>query len=112
MIAEVLKCEPRSASEQSDNRLEAPWDVIARLRAQLSAIEEDGTEEHNAAVGLRQKLVAALDRAEKAEAEAERWSALAKSDATAGNRTEDERFNLAQEVKQLRAENAQLKLPR
>jgi uncharacterized protein (UPF0335 family) len=53
-----------------------------------------------------------MSRAEKAEAEAERWSALAKSDATAGNRTEDERFNLAQEVKQLRAENAQLKLPR
>jgi hypothetical protein len=41
---------------------------LARLRAQLAAIEEDGTEEHNAAVGLRQKLVAALDRAEKAEA--------------------------------------------
>jgi chromosome segregation ATPase len=42
---------------------------LARLRAQLAAIEEDGTEEHNAAVGLRQQLVAALDRAEKAEAE-------------------------------------------
>jgi hypothetical protein len=41
---------------------------LTRLRAQLAAIEEDGTEEHNAAVGLRQKLVAALDRAEKAEA--------------------------------------------
>jgi hypothetical protein len=40
-----------------------------RLRAQLAAIEEDGTEEHNAAVIMRQKLVALLDRAEKAEAE-------------------------------------------
>jgi hypothetical protein len=53
-----------------------------------------------------------IARAEKAEADAERWSTLAKSNAAAGNRTEDERFNLAQEVKQLRAENAQLKLPR
>jgi hypothetical protein len=35
MIAEVLKCEPRSACEQSDNRIEAPWDVIARLRAEV-----------------------------------------------------------------------------
>jgi hypothetical protein len=76
MIAEVLKCEPRSASEQSDNRLEAPWDVIARLRAELAAIEEDGTEEHNAAVGLRQKLVAVLDRAEKAEADNAYWQKL------------------------------------
>jgi hypothetical protein len=41
---------------------------LTRLRAEVAAIEEDGTEEHNAAVGLRQKLVAALDRAEKAEA--------------------------------------------
>jgi hypothetical protein len=39
-----------------------------KAEAELAAIEEDGTEEHNAAVGLRQKLVAALDRAEKAEA--------------------------------------------
>jgi chromosome segregation ATPase len=44
-------------------------EAIDRLRAELAAIEEDGTEEHNAAVGLRQKLVAALARAEKAEAE-------------------------------------------
>jgi hypothetical protein len=51
---------------------------LTRLRAQLAAIEEDGTEEHNAAVGLRQKLVAALDRAEKAEAER---AALAKDKA-------------------------------
>jgi hypothetical protein len=48
----------------------------SRLRAQLAAIEEDGTEEHNAAVGLRQKLVAALDRAEKAEAALADWSIL------------------------------------
>jgi chromosome segregation ATPase len=40
-----------------------------KAEASLAAIEEDGTEEHNAAVGLRQKLVAALDRAMKAEAE-------------------------------------------
>jgi hypothetical protein len=48
----------------------------------------------------------------RAEADAARWSLLARCNADAGNRTEDERFNLAQEVKQLRAENAQLKLPR
>jgi hypothetical protein len=47
-----------------------------RLRAQLAAIEEDGTEEHNAAVGLRQKLVAVLDRAEKAEADNAYWQKL------------------------------------
>jgi hypothetical protein len=47
-----------------------------RLRAQLAAIEEDGTEEHNAAVGLRQKLVAALDRAEKAEVDNAKWQKL------------------------------------
>jgi hypothetical protein len=41
---------------------------LTRLRAQLAAIEEDGTQEHNAAVSLRLKLVTALDRAEKAEA--------------------------------------------
>jgi hypothetical protein len=47
-----------------------------RAEASLAAIEEDGTEEHNAAVGLRQKLVAALDRAEKAEAECVRLKSL------------------------------------
>jgi chromosome segregation ATPase len=47
-----------------------------RAEASLAAIEEDGTEERNAAVGLRQKLVAALDRAEKAEAECVRLKSL------------------------------------
>ena len=41
---------------------------------------------------------------ERLEAEALRWSLLAKSNAQAHNRTEDERFNLFLEVKKLRAE--------
>lgn len=43
-----------------------------RLKATLLSIEEDGTSEHNAAVGLRQNLVAAIARAERFEAEVER----------------------------------------
>jgi hypothetical protein len=35
IIAEVLKCEPRPACEQPDNQLEAPWEVVARLRAEV-----------------------------------------------------------------------------
>ena len=46
--------------------------------ATLSAIEEDGTSEHNAAVGLRQNLVAVLALYERAEAERD---ALAKDKA-------------------------------
>lgn len=41
---------------------------------------------------------------ERLEAEALRWSLLAKSNAQAHNRTEDERFGLYLEVKKLRAE--------
>lgn len=40
MISEVLKCEPRSACEQPDNRLEAPWDLIARLRAEVERLRD------------------------------------------------------------------------
>jgi hypothetical protein len=46
------------------------------LTATLSAIEEDGTSEHNAAVGLRQNLVAAIARAERFEAALAEWSVL------------------------------------
>jgi hypothetical protein len=46
MIAEVLKCEPRSACEQSDNRLEAPWDVIARLRTENERLKALGSWAH------------------------------------------------------------------
>ena len=49
---------------------------VERLKATLSAIEEDGTSEHNAAVGLRQNLVAAITRAEKAEDALAEWSVL------------------------------------
>jgi hypothetical protein len=49
---------------------------LTRLRAQLAAIEEDGTEEHNAAVSLRLKLVTALDRADNAEADNAKWQKL------------------------------------
>lgn len=62
MIAEVLKCETRSACEQPDNRLEAPWDVIARLRAENLQISEEWNESTAAYVKMR-------DRAERAEAE-------------------------------------------
>ena len=51
---------------------------VERLMATLSAIEEDGTSEHNAAVGLRQNLVAVLALYERAEAERD---ALAKDKA-------------------------------
>jgi chromosome segregation ATPase len=67
-----------AATRANEIQQERQLNELARLRAQLAAIEEDGTEEHNAAVGLRQKLVAALDRAEKAEAER---AALAKDKA-------------------------------
>jgi hypothetical protein len=46
MIAEVLKCEPRSACEQSDNRLEAPWGVIARLRTENERLKALGSWAH------------------------------------------------------------------
>jgi len=49
---------------------------VERLTATLSAIEEDGTSEHNAAVGLRQNLVAAIARAERFEAALAEWSVL------------------------------------
>jgi hypothetical protein len=49
---------------------------LTRLRAQLAAIEEDGTQEHNAAVSLRLKLVTALDRADNAEADNAKWQKL------------------------------------
>ena len=48
---------------------------VERLMATLSAIEEDGTSEHNAAVGLRQNLVAVLALYERAEAELARLRA-------------------------------------
>jgi hypothetical protein len=47
-----------------------------RLRAQLAAIEEYWTEDRNAAVIIRQKLVALLARAEKAEADNAKWQKL------------------------------------
>jgi hypothetical protein len=86
MIAEVLKCEPRSACEQSDNRLEAPWDVIARLRTENERLKarlyKGCDDERDMAIsegpshgvcGLASELTA---RAEKAEAElriAQNW---------------------------------------
>ena len=39
LIAEVLKCNPRSACDQPDNQLEAPWEVVARLRAEVKLAE-------------------------------------------------------------------------
>jgi chromosome segregation ATPase len=74
--AEVERWQGTAATMSQEREHNA--NAASRLRAQLAAIEEDGTEEHNAAVGLRQKLVAALARAEKAEAER---AALAKDKA-------------------------------
>jgi predicted RNase H-like nuclease (RuvC/YqgF family) len=65
IIAEVLKCEQRPACEQPDNQLEAPWEVVARLRAQ-----NDQFSDNLSAVGKAYN--AEKDRAEKAEAEVER----------------------------------------
>jgi hypothetical protein len=35
IVTEVLKCNPISASQRSDDQLEPPWEVIARVRQQL-----------------------------------------------------------------------------
>ena len=75
-------------------RLRAEVDKWKTVSAQMSAERE-----HNAnQAGILRAEV------ERLEAEALRWSLLAKSNAQAGNRTEDERFNLFLEVKKLRAE--------
>ena len=82
MIAEVLKCEPRSACEQPDNRLEAPWDVIARLRAEVERLRDElaaarqrenvaiasWDEERRRALREGERVVEWRDRAERAEA--------------------------------------------
>lgn len=41
IILEVLKCDPIPAVKRKDNQLEPPWEVIARLRAQLAWARED-----------------------------------------------------------------------
>jgi chromosome segregation ATPase len=73
----------RAFSDQLSNNLSAVGaaynDEKARAEkaeASLAAIEEDGTEEHNAAVSLRLKLVTALDRADNAEADNAKWQKL------------------------------------
>ena len=59
-------CDQRDAAVAERDQLRAE---VERLKATLLSIEEDGTSEHNAAVGLRQNLVAAIARAERFEAE-------------------------------------------
>jgi hypothetical protein len=71
IIAEVLKCEQRPACEQPDNQLEAPWEVVARLRAQ-----NDQFSDNLSAVGKAYN--AEKDRAEKAEADTARMDWLEK----------------------------------
>lgn len=51
-------------------------DEIARLRAQLAAIAEDGTAEHNAAVALRQELANARQEAARLREGADKIDAL------------------------------------
>jgi hypothetical protein len=40
IIIEVLACDPLPASQQPDDQLEPPWNVIARLRAERDALRE------------------------------------------------------------------------
>jgi hypothetical protein len=44
IVTEVLKCNPIPASQRSDDQLEPPWEVIARIRQQLLACEKQRDE--------------------------------------------------------------------
>lgn len=70
-----LRAEVERADVMYQRACEVEHDLRAeneRLKATLLSIEEDGTSEHNAAVGLRHNLVAAIARAERFEADAAR----------------------------------------
>ena len=40
IIKEVLACNPLPASSRSDDQLEPPWEVIARMRTELARVRE------------------------------------------------------------------------
>jgi len=40
IISEVLKCDPIPASERPDDKLEPPWEVVARIRSENELLRE------------------------------------------------------------------------
>lgn len=72
IIAEVLECEQRSACEQPDNQLEAPWEVVARLRKEVKRLNKAIKVDTPKMVKLNNEILTEngrlLARAEKAEA--------------------------------------------
>ena len=68
IIAEVLKCEPRPACEQPNNQLEAPWEVVARLRAEVERLTMDNRILTTRAESGDAQFIAVQARAERAEA--------------------------------------------
>jgi hypothetical protein len=73
-IAEVLKCEQRSACEQPDDQLEAPWEVVARLRADLERFTGHGLLDCHAICDQRDAAVAERDRLREELAVANNWA--------------------------------------
>ncbi len=73
-IAEVLKCEQRSACEQPDDQLEAPWEVVARLRADLERFTGHGLLDCHAICDQRDAALAERDRLREELAVANNWA--------------------------------------
>ena len=75
IIAEVLECEQRPACEQPDNQLEAPWEVVARLRAENDEMRVQIEANKRKGGGCQcadDEACAHVRRAERAEVEVER----------------------------------------
>jgi hypothetical protein len=71
IVTEVLKCDPIPASQRSDDQLEPPWEVIARIRQQLAAEREGQQQEKQNLVRKYSDIIAA--EREKRE-NAETWA--------------------------------------
>jgi hypothetical protein len=90
IVTEVLKCDPIPASQRSDDQLEPPWEVIARIRHQLAAeleiTNQRVAEQVRASYEISKQLREQLD-AEQSSQQAEKQNLVRKySEALAAER--------------------------